>query len=53
MKLLMDLFFTDYGLMSAIVLLVILGMMGYAVMYGLRNLREEAAAAGNAKTDKQ
>ncbi len=46
MKLLTDLFFTDYGLMSAGVIAFILGMAVWFVVYFKRKMDEDAKAAG-------
>ena len=46
MKLLKDLFTTDYGLMSAAVLAVTVGMGVWFQRYFKRKIAEDAAAAG-------
>jgi hypothetical protein len=46
MKLFSDLFSTDYGLMSAAVIVVTLGMGVWYVRYFLRRMNEDARAAG-------
>jgi predicted RND superfamily exporter protein len=46
MKLFSDLFSTDYGLMSAVVIAITLGMGVWYVLYFLRRMDEDARAAG-------
>jgi uncharacterized membrane-anchored protein len=46
MKLFSDLFSTDYGLMSAVVIAITLGMGVWYVRYFLRRMDEDARAAG-------
>lgn len=46
MKLLRDLFSTDYGLMSVAVLVVTIGMAIWFQRYFKRKMAEDAAAAG-------
>lgn len=43
MQALKDLFTTDYGLMSIIVIAIILGMAGYYVRYFIRHMEEDEA----------
>jgi Protein of unknown function (DUF3149) len=46
MKLLTDLFSTDYGLMSAAVIVMTLGMAVWFRLYFKRKMAEDAKAAG-------
>lgn len=41
MKALVDFFSTDYGLMSAAVILIILGMAAFFVRYFISHMRED------------
>jgi hypothetical protein len=46
MKLFVDLFTTDYGLMSAVVIVCTLGMAVWFRMYFKRKIAEDSKAAG-------
>lgn len=49
MKALVDLFSTDYGLLSVVVLAITVGMLGWYIRYFTRKMDEDAAAAAKAK----
>jgi hypothetical protein len=49
MKALADLFSTDYGILSVVVLAITLGMAGWYIRYFNRKMNEDAAAAAKAK----
>ncbi|MBK6715673.1 MAG: DUF3149 domain-containing protein [Burkholderiales bacterium] len=48
MKALADFFSTDYGLMSAVVIAITLGMGVFYVRFFLENMRKDAEAAARA-----
>jgi len=48
MHALMDFFSTDYGLMSAVVIAITLGMGAFYVHYIMKHMREDAEAAARA-----
>jgi hypothetical protein len=49
MKALVDLFSTDYGLLSAVVLAITVGMLAWYVRFFTRKMDEDAAAEAKNK----
>ncbi|MFM2052307.1 MAG: hypothetical protein RL456_344 [Pseudomonadota bacterium] len=51
MHALTDFFSTDYGLLSALVIAITLGMGGFYVRYFMKHIREDTEAAERAARD--
>jgi predicted RND superfamily exporter protein len=53
MHALMDFFSTDYGLMSAVVIAITLGMGVFFTRYAMKHIREDGEAAARAASNKR